>query len=55
MAVWLRVHGDLVTQDEAVRGVVREYKEALESERRRVEKLVGFVGGMVGWVRAARV
>ncbi|CAK1360539.1 unnamed protein product [Cercospora beticola] len=55
MAVWLRVHGDLVTQDEEVRGVVREYKEVLESERKRVEKLVGFVGGMVGWVRAARV
>ncbi|KAF2209638.1 hypothetical protein CERZMDRAFT_107138, partial [Cercospora zeae-maydis SCOH1-5] len=55
MAVWLRVHGDLVVQDEEVRGVVREYREVLGEERRRVERLVGFVGGMVGWVRAARV
>ncbi|KAM3421008.1 hypothetical protein BST61_g1433 [Cercospora zeina] len=55
MTVWLRVHGDLVVQDEGVRAAVTEYWEGLEEERRRVERLVGFVGGMVGWVRAARV
>lgn len=55
MAVFLRVHGDVVVGDDEVREAVEEYRDALEGERRRVERLGGSVSGLVGWLRAARV
>lgn len=55
MAVFLRVHGDVVVKDDEVRGAVDEYRDALETERMRVKKLGGYVSGLVGYLRAARV
>ncbi|KAK4619662.1 U3 small nucleolar RNA-associated protein 21 [Fulvia fulva] len=55
MAVFLKVHGDVVVGDEEVRGAVQEYRDALEVEKRRVQKLSGYVSGLVGYLRAARV
>jgi len=32
-----------------------EWRDALEEEERRVGRLAGYVGGVVGYLRAARV
>lgn len=55
MAVFLRIHGDFVANDESLRAVVGEWQEGLRREKERVVKLSGYAGGMVGWLRAARV
>ncbi|KAI5360775.1 Putative small-subunit processome, Utp21, WD40/YVTN repeat-like-containing domain superfamily [Septoria linicola] len=55
MAVFLRVHGDVVVADDEVRDAVQEFKGALDGERKRVARLVGGVSGLVGYLRAARV
>ncbi|KAF2167218.1 hypothetical protein M409DRAFT_54405 [Zasmidium cellare ATCC 36951] len=55
MAVFLRVHGDVVGSDAGTRDAVENFGRTLEGERRRVERLSGYVGGFVGYLRAARV
>lgn len=55
MAVFLRVHGDFVGGEEGLREEVERWRGALERERERVGGLAGFAGGMVGWLRAAKV
>jgi U3 small nucleolar RNA-associated protein 21 len=55
MAVFLRMHGEVVVSDEGLREVVQEWKDVLEEERRRVKRLAGYAEGVVGWLRAARV
>ena len=55
MAVFLRLHGDIVVEDEGLRRAVVEWRDALEEEERRVGRLAGYVGGVVGYLRAARV
>ncbi|CAK3915396.1 U3 small nucleolar RNA-associated 21 [Lecanosticta acicola] len=55
MAVFLRVHGDVVITDEDVREAVEQYRDALETEKRRIQKLGGMVNGLVGYLRAARI
>lgn len=55
MAVFLRVHGDVVVEDEDLRAVVEEWQAALSEEMERVQRLVGYCGGLVGFLRAARV
>ena len=55
MAVFLRVHGDFVMEDEELREEVNVWAKALEEERRRVQRLAGYVRGVVGYLRAAGV
>lgn len=55
MAVFLRIHGDTVAGDDGLRGTVREWSNALELEKRRVQRLAGYCNGLVGYLRAARV
>ena len=55
MAVFLKVHADVVVEDEEVRMVVAEWRGVAEEETRRVERLSEFCGGLVGYLRAARV
>lgn len=55
MAVFLRVHGDVVVGDGPLRDAVRGYAEVLEGERKRLAVLVGGVRGLGGWVGAGRV
>jgi U3 small nucleolar RNA-associated protein 21 len=55
MAVFLRCHGDVVANDESLRAAVSEWQQGLMREKERVVKLSGYAGGMVGWLRAARV
>ncbi|KAF2487946.1 Utp21 specific WD40 associated putative domain-containing protein [Neohortaea acidophila] len=55
MAVFLRVHGDIVLGSEALRDAVAEWSRALQAERRRVQRLADYCSGLVGYMRAARV
>ncbi|KAF2153820.1 WD40 repeat-like protein [Myriangium duriaei CBS 260.36] len=55
MGVWLRVHADVVVADAETRERVREWQGALEEEKERIERLVGYVRGMTGYLGAGRV
>lgn len=55
MAVFLRMHADVVVEDEELRDAVGEWRDVLLVERERVEGLSEFCNGMVGYLRAARV
>ncbi|KAK0308230.1 rRNA-processing protein utp21 [Friedmanniomyces endolithicus] len=55
MAVLLRLHGDLVVNDDALRSAVGEWREALDGESKRVARLGAYCSGVVGYLRAARV
>lgn len=55
MAVFLRIHGDAVLSDERLRSAIEEWSQAVGAEKRRVQRLANYCGGMVGYLRAARV
>lgn len=54
MAVFLRVHGGSVGGDEVLRGVLGEWRDVQGVEGKRVGDLVGFCGGVVGFLRSGR-
>ena len=54
MSVFLRVHGDFISEVEDIRDVVMEWKEVMVEEERRLGKLVGFTKGVVEFLRSAR-
>lgn len=58
MAVFLRVHGDDVLglgsaggDGEGLREALREWREVARAEGRRLGELVGYCGGVVGFLR----
>lgn len=53
MGVFLKVHAEALG-DAEVREVLREWKAEQEKEGRRVAELVGYCGGVVGFLRSAR-
>ena len=55
MAVFLRIHGDVVLTDDRLRQAVDEWSAALHVEKRRVQRLATYCNGLVGYLRAARV
>lgn len=55
MSVFLRVHADVVVEDLELRDAVGLWREELGKEKERVVGLVGYCGGMVGFLRAGRV
>lgn len=55
MAVFLKVHADVVAEDDALRAAITEWRECARTERERVENLSEYCNGMVGYLRAARV
>ncbi|GAB7350580.1 hypothetical protein MBLNU459_g1155t2 [Dothideomycetes sp. NU459] len=55
MSVFLRVHADVVVEDEQLRNVVGQWRHRVGEEKERVEALSGYCGGMIGYLRAARV
>jgi U3 small nucleolar RNA-associated protein 21 len=55
MAVFLRIHSDVVLSDERLRQAVDEWSVALEQEKKRVQRLASYCNGLVGYLRAARV
>jgi U3 small nucleolar RNA-associated protein 21 len=54
MSVLLRLHFDVVMDNEAVRGAVEEWKRCEEEERARLDRLVGYCSGVVGFLRNPR-
>lgn len=54
MSVFLRLHGDVVVQDEQLVSLLRKWQDEAKRERERVGGLVGYSVGVVGWVRSAR-
>jgi len=55
MGVFLQVHGDLIFNVEELSAAVGDWKVIMEEERRRVSRLGGYAGGVVGWCRAGKV
>lgn len=54
MTVFLRLHFDLVIGSEVLLGALREWKRHQESEQERLDGLVGYCGGVVGFLRSPR-
>jgi U3 small nucleolar RNA-associated protein 21 len=54
MAVFLRLHMDEVVRDERLLELLREWRECQEREGRRLGELVGYCGGVVGFLRNPR-
>ena len=54
MAVFLRLHMDEVTRDERLANALREWRECQEREGRRIGELIGYCGGVVGFLRNPR-
>ena len=55
MSVFLRIHGSMVAEDDELRDAVNEWRDTLVEEKSRVQMLTGYCGGIVGYLRAARV
>ncbi len=55
MAVFLRIHGESVPANEELRMALVEWRGWQVGEGKRVGDLVGFCGGVVGFLRSARV
>lgn len=55
MAVFLRLHGDeVLAVGEGLRDALREWQETAEAEGKRLGELVGYCGGVIGFLRAPR-
>ena len=55
MAVFLRIHGDAVPGNAGLRQVLVEWREWQGREGKRLGDLVGFCGGVVGFIRSGRI
>ncbi|EMC92653.1 hypothetical protein BAUCODRAFT_37557 [Baudoinia panamericana UAMH 10762] len=55
MAVFLRLHGELVGNVPELTVAIEHWRDALDEEKRRVAKLSTYCNGVVGYLRAARV
>lgn len=54
MAVFLRTHGDAVPGNAGLRQSLTEWREWQGREGKRLSDLVGFCGGVVGFIRSGR-
>ncbi|KAH8884846.1 Utp21-domain-containing protein [Thozetella sp. PMI_491] len=54
MTVFLRLHFDLVTGNEALLKALQVWKSLQEREQDRLDNLVGYCGGVVGFLRSPR-
>ena len=55
MSVFLRLHGDSVSGDAELLEALRKWRAEQGQESRRLGELVGYCGGVVGFLRSARV
>jgi len=55
MSVFLNIHSDIVVEDVDVRNAVIRWKDKLVVEKARVQEMVEYCRGMVGYLRAGRV
>ncbi|KAL2136753.1 hypothetical protein VTI74DRAFT_1794 [Chaetomium olivicolor] len=54
MTVFLRLHFDLVMANQSLLNALAEWKEYQAKERDRLDDLVGYCGGVVGFLRSPR-
>lgn len=54
MTVFLRLHFDLVMENELLLGELKKWKTREEREKERLDNLVGYCGGVVGFLRSPR-
>lgn len=54
MTVFLRMHFDVVMESEVLLGELRRWKAQQEKEKDRLDALVGYCGGVVGFLRSPR-
>jgi U3 small nucleolar RNA-associated protein 21 len=54
MSVFLKMHGDFISEVSDLRNAVVEWRHAMRSEEQRLAELVGYVKGVVGFLRSAR-
>lgn len=54
MTVFLRLHFDLVMASDVLRGALAEWRDHQARERDRLDGLVGYCGGVVGFLRNPR-
>lgn len=54
MTVFLRLHFDLVMESEVLLGELQKWKAQEEREKERLDNLVGYCGGVVGFLRSPR-
>jgi len=55
MAVFLRIHGESVPANADLRQALLEWRKWQELESKRVGDLIGFCGGVVGFMRSGRI
>ena len=55
MSVFLRLHGESVSGDAELLEALRKWRAEQGQESRRLGELVGYCGGVVGFLRSARV
>ncbi|KAI1324010.1 WD domain-containing protein [Xylariaceae sp. FL0255] len=54
MTVFLRLHFDVILENEVLMGALKEWKRYQAEEGRRLDELVGYCGGVVGFLRSPR-
>lgn len=54
MSVFLKMHGDFISEVVDLREAVLEWRDTMRSEEQRLAELVGYVKGVVGFLRSAR-
>ena len=54
MSVFLRIHGEAVPGNESLRGALGEWRVEQGREGRRLNDLVGYCGGVLGFLRSGR-
>ena len=55
MAVFLRIHGEIVAQDETLVEALQEWRTEQEKEAKRLNELVGYCAGVVSFLRSGRI
>lgn len=54
MTVFLRLHFDVVLESPVLLGALGVWKESQDREKARLDDLVGYCGGVVGFLRSPR-
>jgi U3 small nucleolar RNA-associated protein 21 len=54
MSVFLKMHGDFISEVTDLRDATMEWRDVMRSEEQRLAELVGYVKGVVGFLRSAR-
>lgn len=54
MSVFLKLHGDIISEVDEINDAVLSWRRAMEAEEKRLAQLVGYTRGVVEFLRSAR-